>query len=451
LTAVLALLASPAVAELTAWPSSRGTSGLYATPSAKIVPAKSLTVDFAPNYVLDGGFGANPNEMDFRFVGSYGIVEQYLEVGAVVPLALDGEFGLAQPSLFAKSNVLEVGVFHLGLQAYALIPGSAGVGSGDLGYGGALNASLDFDGGVSLLGSLAFEKVDFDFGRDQANFAATNNLRASGGVGWMAMPDLLVFGEMVAEAHEYPEFDKNWSTDGLIDGADNDLYIDVGARYRVGSEWTIAGAIGVGLPGAAKSNTDLLVAANLAYRFDFDTATDAGVPSRSERDDRARRADEEEADAPTQTARRQPDADKVPTRDQTVLGQVTSLFDAVGWKYRRIEGRPIVTMRFKGKSGPINFYAIVKEGDGQVLMFAAPRRIVPEDKRSDVPKVLMRVNQNVSDGIFLVAPNGQIRFQTIKLVQDGTFDMEPSEFKKTIAHLVRTIDKHMSKFDPYLE
>jgi putative hydrolase of the HAD superfamily len=135
----------------------------------------------------------------------------------------------------------------------------------------------------------------------------------------------------------------------------------------------------------------------------------------------------------------------------TLFGSVWRLMTKSGWKPKRAEEKTEATVRFRGSGGPVLLQAVVKEQQGQVQLFATVPGRVPDDKRSDALKQLQQLNRKASGGLFLLSPDGQVRFQTIKIVQGDTLDMSASEFKSLGTKLVRTMNGARGRFDPLIE
>lgn len=127
---------------------------------------------------------------------------------------------------------------------------------------------------------------------------------------------------------------------------------------------------------------------------------------------------------------------------------MSSLFDTViqflkedDWKFRQLEGKTVLTMGFKGKTGSWTCYARVIEDQERFIFYSTMESNVPLDKRPAIAEYLTRANYGLRIGNFeMDFSDGEVRYKTSIDVEGGelTFKM----WKSLVYTNVLTMDKY---------
>lgn len=133
-----------------------------------------------------------------------------------------------------------------------------------------------------------------------------------------------------------------------------------------------------------------------------------------------------------------------------ILGGGRPIFDLMvqffkndSWNFQQIEGRPILTMGFKGDNGRWDCFAQAREEQKQFVFYSVLDARVPPEKRSAVAEFICRANYGLILGNFeMDFSDGEVRYKT-------SIDVKESEDKLTHGLLKRLVYVNVVMMDKY--
>ncbi len=133
-----------------------------------------------------------------------------------------------------------------------------------------------------------------------------------------------------------------------------------------------------------------------------------------------------------------------------ILGGQRAIFDLMlqffkndSWNFQQIEGRPILTMGFKGDNGRWDCFAQAREEQKQFVFYSVLDARVPAEKRAAVAEFICRANYGLILGNFeMDFSDGEVRYKT-------SIDVKESEDKLTLGLLKRLVYVNVVMMDKY--
>ncbi len=132
-----------------------------------------------------------------------------------------------------------------------------------------------------------------------------------------------------------------------------------------------------------------------------------------------------------------------------ILGSSRGVFDTVlqffredDWKFRQIEGRPILQMGFAGQNGSWMCYAQAQDDRQRFIFYSVMESKVPPDKRQAVAEYLTRANYGLILGNFeMDFSDGEVRYKTSIDIEGGQL---ASQMIRTMVYTnVLMMDKYL--------
>lgn len=125
-----------------------------------------------------------------------------------------------------------------------------------------------------------------------------------------------------------------------------------------------------------------------------------------------------------------------------VLKAVAAFLTADDWKFQQIEGKPILSMGFKGENGSWRCYAQAKEPQEQFIFYSVMESNAPAERREAVAEFITRANYGMIIGNFeLDYSDGEVRYKTSIDVEGG--ELTPGLVKSLIYLNVMMMDKYL--------
>lgn len=208
---------------------------------------------------------------------NYGILDK-LEAGLQIPFrSVDGQSGLGNVPLLGKYRFFESDLLNFAGTLMIGIPAASKdseMGSGAPGFAGEVDGSLTF-GGLDLLGSLAYGKNDYCA---RCEYPGVQRRPEVINVPVLNLAGGLAYGDADYTAFAELHFNNvaNGRPAGTVAG-DADLYLLLGGRYNLTSEFGLTGYAGAGPMEGANST----VVANAVVSYAFG-APAAGEPEEEE-------------------------------------------------------------------------------------------------------------------------------------------------------------------------
>lgn len=125
-----------------------------------------------------------------------------------------------------------------------------------------------------------------------------------------------------------------------------------------------------------------------------------------------------------------------------IFDTMVQFFNEDDWKFRQLEGKPILSMGFKGDNGTWMCYAQAKDDRDQFVFYSVMESNVPVDKRPAVAEFLTRANYGLTLGNFeMDFADGEIRYKTSVDVEGGQLT---TRMIKTLVYVnVLMMDKYL--------
>ena len=99
--------------------------------------------------------------------------------------------------------------------------------------------------------------------------------------------------------------------------------------------------------------------------------------------------------------------------NQPIFEAIIGFFRSEGWEFARVEGKTVLQIAFRGKSGTWSCYARAREEEQQFIFYSICPIAAPEDKRQAIAEFLTRANYGMTIGNFeLDYTDGEIRYKT---------------------------------------
>ncbi len=104
----------------------------------------------------------------------------------------------------------------------------------------------------------------------------------------------------------------------------------------------------------------------------------------------------------------------------SIFDSMVQFFREDDWKFRQIEGRPILQMGFSGESGSWMCYAQAQDDRQRFIFYSVMESKVPADRRPAVAEFLTRANYGLVLGNFeMDFSDGEVRYKTSIDVEGG--------------------------------
>ncbi len=125
-----------------------------------------------------------------------------------------------------------------------------------------------------------------------------------------------------------------------------------------------------------------------------------------------------------------------------IFDTMVQFFNEDDWKFRQLEGKPILSMGFKGDNGGWMCYAQAKDDRRQFVFYSVMETNVPADKRQAVAEFLTRANYGLTLGNFeMDFTDGEVRYKTSVDVEGGQLT---TQMVKTLVYVnVLMMDKYL--------
>jgi hypothetical protein len=122
---------------------------------------------------------------------------------------------------------------------------------------------------------------------------------------------------------------------------------------------------------------------------------------------------------------------------------VTQFFKDDDWHFQKADGKSLVRLQYRGKSGEWSCYAEVRLEDSQFLFYSICPTYIPDDHRLPVAEYLTRANFGLVSGNFeLDFSDGQVRYKTA-LDFDET-ELNPVLVRNLVYANLQTMDTYLS-------
>ncbi len=104
----------------------------------------------------------------------------------------------------------------------------------------------------------------------------------------------------------------------------------------------------------------------------------------------------------------------------TIFDTMMRFFKEDDWKFRQMEGKPILQLGFKGENGSWMCYAQAKDEVDRFVFYSVMETNIPPNKRSAVAEYLTRANYGLVIGNFeMDFSDGEVRYKTSIDVEGG--------------------------------
>ncbi len=125
-----------------------------------------------------------------------------------------------------------------------------------------------------------------------------------------------------------------------------------------------------------------------------------------------------------------------------IFDTMVQFFTEDDWKFYQLEGKPILSMAFKGDNGSWMCYAQAKEEQHQFVFYSIMESNVPADRRQAVAEFLTRANYGLTLGNFeMDFSDGEVRYKTSVDVEGGQLT---TQMMKTLVYVnVLMMDKYL--------
>jgi len=125
-----------------------------------------------------------------------------------------------------------------------------------------------------------------------------------------------------------------------------------------------------------------------------------------------------------------------------IFDTMVQFFTEDDWKFHQLEGKPILSMAFKGDSGSWMCYAQAREEQQQFVFYSVMESNVPADRRQAVAEFLTRANYGLTLGNFeMDFTDGEVRYKTSVDVEGGELT---KQMVKTLVYVnVLMMDKYL--------
>lgn len=111
-----------------------------------------------------------------------------------------------------------------------------------------------------------------------------------------------------------------------------------------------------------------------------------------------------------------------------ILEALEKFFTEDDWNYTQLEGKTILRMGFRGKSGNWTCYAQAREEQKIFIFYSVSSINVPEEKRSTIAEFITRANYGLLNGNFeMDYSDGEVRYKT-------SIDVENDELTSPLVH-----------------
>lgn len=125
-----------------------------------------------------------------------------------------------------------------------------------------------------------------------------------------------------------------------------------------------------------------------------------------------------------------------------IFDTMVQFFTEDDWTFHQLEGKPILSMAFKGDNGSWMCYAQAKEEQQQFVFYSIMESNVPADRRQAVAEFLTRANYGLTLGNFeMDFADGEVRYKTGVDVEGGQLT---KQMVKTLVYVnVLMMDKYL--------
>lgn len=126
----------------------------------------------------------------------------------------------------------------------------------------------------------------------------------------------------------------------------------------------------------------------------------------------------------------------------SIFNTMVRFFTEDDWKVHQLEGKPILSMAFRGDNGSWMCYAQAKEQQSQFVFYSVMESNVPADKRQAIAEFLTRANYGLTLGNFeMDFSDGEVRYKTSVDVEGGQLT---TQMIKTLVYVnVLMMDKYL--------
>ena len=111
-----------------------------------------------------------------------------------------------------------------------------------------------------------------------------------------------------------------------------------------------------------------------------------------------------------------------------ILEALEKFFTEDDWNYTQLEGKTILRMGFRGKSGNWTCYAQARQEQKIFIFYSVSSINVPEEKRPAIAEFITRANYGLLNGNFeMDYSDGEVRYKT-------SIDVENDELTSPLVH-----------------
>lgn len=252
-----------------------GRGGLIATSTASVLPTG--LVDTGAYFVgalhsnVPGVPGGLPRrEFDLKLAAHWGAYKD-VDVGIVVPIGLyaglEKSFGLRSTQLSARYLVYhpEAGRYAAAFTGYLGLPSpqdSFGDQQLSGGIEGSVTLRVDRAGRVTTGVNLGVDRGDYTRKQDGTRYNSVFRVLGSANLAYRIDDAVLVS----AELYGLDAFAPKTFESGLLPG-DEDAHFSLGGRYALSNLFDVSLALGIGLPGTDRPETNYSLIAGASYNF----------------------------------------------------------------------------------------------------------------------------------------------------------------------------------------
>jgi hypothetical protein len=123
----------------------------------------------------------------------------------------------------------------------------------------------------------------------------------------------------------------------------------------------------------------------------------------------------------------------ITANNRSIFSSLTRFFSEDDWKFRQIEGKPVIELGYQGENASYKCLAIAYEDSKTILFTSGVENKVPAAKRQAIAEYLTRANYGLNVGNFeMDFSDGEVRCRTSISVGDGQLT---SEMVRCIVHV----------------